>query len=113
MIRQLLLAAALIAPATLAAQTFSSLAQGVQQYVSVPETTVALTHVRVVDGTGAAALEDRTVIIENGRITAVGPASAVKVPTGARTMDLAGHTVVPGFVGMHNHTFYTTRGRSV
>ena len=28
-------------------------------------------------------------------------------------MDLAGHTVIPGLVGMHNHTFYTTRGRSV
>jgi imidazolonepropionase-like amidohydrolase len=113
MTRILLLAAALIAPISLAAQTFTSLAPAVQQYVSVPETSVALTHVRVVDGTGAAALEDHTVIIENGRIAAVVPASAAQVPVGARTLDLGGHTVVPGFVGMHNHTFYTTRGRSV
>ena len=113
MTRNLLLITALIAPATLGAQTFTSLAPGVREYVTVPETSVALTNVRVVDGTGGAALEDRTVIIENGRITAVSPAAQAKLPAGARTLDLQGHTVVPGFVGMHNHTFYTTRGRSV
>ena len=36
-----------------------------------------------------------------------------QVPAGARSLELAGHTVFPGLVGMHNHTFYTTRGRSV
>ena len=41
------------------------------------------------------------------------PAAQARVPAGARTIDLTGHTVIPGLVGMHNHTFYTTRGRSV
>ncbi len=113
MTRSLVLVAMLVAPLTLFAQTFAALGQGVQQYVSVSEPSIALTGVRVVDGTGAAPLEDRTVIIENGRITAMTPAAQAKVPAGARTIDLKGHTIVPGFVGMHNHTFYTTRGRSV
>jgi imidazolonepropionase-like amidohydrolase len=52
-------------------------------------------------------------VITNGRITAVGPAASARVPAGARTIDLQGHTVIPGMIGLHDHTFYTTRGRSV
>jgi len=107
------LLAALLLPVTLGAQAFSSLRPPLQELVSVPETQVALTHVRVVDGTGQPPLEDQTIVIENGKITAVAPAAGARIPAGARTIDLAGHTVIPGLVGMHNHTFYTTRGRSV
>ena len=105
--------AAACAPAALVAQSFATLAEPVRQFVSVPESSVALTHVRVVDGTGAAPREDQTIVIQNGRITAVTAANAAAVPAGARTMDLTDHTVIPGLVGMHDHTFYTTRGRSV
>jgi imidazolonepropionase-like amidohydrolase len=113
MIRKLLLAAALVAPATLGAQTSTSLTDAVREYVTVSEPAIALVGVRVVDGTGGPPLEDRTVVIEKGRITAVAPSAQAKVPANARVMELQGHTVVPGLVGMHNHTFYTTRGRSV
>jgi imidazolonepropionase-like amidohydrolase len=85
----------------------------VKSLVSVSEPAVALTHVQVIDGTGAAPAKDQTVIIENGRITWVGPAASAKMPAGARVMELNGHTVLPGFVGLHDHTFYTTAGRSV
>src|SRR5438034_3322210 len=104
---------ALLAPITLAAQTFATLSETVRSFVTVPETTVALAHVRVVDGTGAPPLEDQTIVIRSGKIAAVTPASQAQVPAGARTLDLAGHTVIPGIVGMHDHTFYTTSGRSV
>jgi imidazolonepropionase-like amidohydrolase len=104
---------ALLLPVALGAQAFSSLTPGVQQYVSVPEPRVALTHVRVVDGTGGPPLEDQTIVIEAGKITLVAPAASAAVPAGVRTLDLSGHTAIPGLVGMHNHTFYTTRGRSV
>jgi hypothetical protein len=67
---------------------------------------VALTHVRVIDGTGGPGKDDQTVIIEGGRITALGDAAAVKIPSGASTLDLHGRTVIPGLVGMHNPLFY-------
>jgi imidazolonepropionase-like amidohydrolase len=102
-----------LGPIALAAQNFAVLAPPVQELVSVSEPRVALTHVRVVDGTGRPPLEDHTVLIENGKIAVVGPSASTAVPAGARTMDLTGHTVIPGLVGLHNHTFYTTRGRSV
>jgi len=108
-----LVLAIIIAPLVAGAQSFTNLAENIRQFVSVGEPVVALTNVRVIDGTGAPALENRTIIIENGRITSVSPAAQARVPSGARTLDLAGHTIIPGFVGMHNHTFYTTRGRSV
>ena len=104
---------ALVVPVVLGAQSFSSLTPAVQGVVSVSEPRVALQHVRVVDGTGKAPLEDQTILIENARITAVGPSASTPAPAGVRAMDLTGHTVIPGIVGMHDHTFYTTRGRSV
>ena len=96
-----------------AAQSFDRLSPGVRGAVAVQEPIVALTNVRVIDGTGAAPRENQTVVIENGRIRSVGPAGSTQVPAGARTLDLAGHTVIPGIVGMHNHTFYTTSRRSI
>jgi len=103
--------AALAVPfAALSGQAASSLSQQTRQYVSVSEPVVALTNVTVIDGTGSAPKPNQTVVIQNGRIAEVGAASSVKVPAGARTMDLAGSTVIPGIVGMHDHPFYTAAG---
>jgi imidazolonepropionase-like amidohydrolase len=67
---------------------------------------IALTHVRVIDGTGRPARDDQTVVIQEGRIAAIGRSGAVEIPRGARTRDLTGRTVLPGLVGMHEHLFY-------
>ena len=112
--RLLALACALAFPLPAAAQSYEQLASDVRQFVSVPEAVTALTNVRVIDGTGAAPRDDQTVVIRHGRIAAVGPAASTAIPADARVIDLSGHTVFPGIVGMHNHTFYTTSfGRSV
>jgi imidazolonepropionase-like amidohydrolase len=84
------------------------LAKELQQYVRVPGGRIALTHVRVIDGTGAAPVEDSTVLIEGPRIASVQPTSAA-VPAGYQSIDLTGASVIPGIVGMHNHMFYIAR----
>jgi imidazolonepropionase-like amidohydrolase len=95
---------------TLPAQRPDSLGEEVQKYVAVDTAIVALAHVQLLDGTGAAPKADQTIIIRDGRIAAVGSAAQVKVPDGVRTMDLTGHTVIPGLIGMHDHLFYTAAG---
>ncbi len=82
-------------------------AQGFEDLVAVDAGTVALTNVKVIDGTGAPARTGQTIVIEGDRITAVGPSGSVRVPVGAEVLDLEGHTVIPGLVGLHNHSYYT------
>src|SRR4051812_11174971 len=83
----------------------SNLSAATRRFVSVDAPVVALTHVRLVDGTGAPAREDQTVVITGDKISAVGKTGSVAVPAGAQTIDLTGHTVIPGIVGLHDHTF--------
>ena len=85
----------------------------VRQFVSVDAPVVALTHVRVIDGTGSAASTDQTVILDHGRITSAGEFSTVTIPPGAKVMDLAGHTVLPGLVMVHEHMFYPSGAGSI
>jgi imidazolonepropionase-like amidohydrolase len=76
-------------------------------YLAIRAPVVALQHVEVIDGTGAAPRADQTLIIANERIVAVGPASSMVIPAGAAIRDCAGYAVLPGLVGMHDHLFYT------
>ena len=85
-------------------------APGTQSFISVSAPVVALEHVRVIDGTGAAPVEDQTVVVDHGKIAAVGPAATTKAPAGAQVLDLSGTTVIPGLVGMHEHLFYPSGG---
>ena len=64
---------------------------------------IALMHVSVIDGTGAAPQPDQTVVIDHGKITAVGASTKFAVPSGAKVIDATGKTVIPGIVGMHEH----------
>ena len=106
----LVIACSVARPAAAGAQRASMLGDRVQPFVSVAEPVVALVHVQVIDGTGAAPRKDQTVVIRDGKIVDVGDAARVKVPSDARVMDLTGHTVIPGLVGVHDHLFYTAAG---
>ena len=105
-----LLACGLLAAATVssAAAQRPTLGNAVRPYIAVDAPVVALTDVRVIDGTGAAARADQTVIITDGRITAVGDAARTPVPAGAQVIDGTGKSVIPGLVMVHEHLFYPT-----
>src|SRR5436189_379280 len=81
-----------------------------KQFIRVESNVVALTHVRIVDGTGAAPMEDQTILIVDGKITEIHPSAAVFAKEGIKTLDLNGYTVLPGLVGMHDHMFFPMGG---
>jgi imidazolonepropionase-like amidohydrolase len=86
------------------AQENPALSPVTKSFITVDSPVVALQHVRVIDGTGAAPLADQTILIESGNIREIG--KSVAIPSGARSLDFTGRTVIPGLVGMHDHLFY-------
>ena len=86
-----------------------SFSKTVQQFVRMQGTRIVLTHVRVIDGTGAAAVEDQNVVIEAGKISSIDPGKDVSGSAGTTVLELKGYSVIPGLVGMHNHLFYIVR----
>ena len=110
--RFLLLFGSLLVAVATVAQTQKAV--DVVGFVSVDSPVVVLNHVRVIDGTGAAAKEDQAVMIANGKIQAIGPAASPRVDKlsgpnspNPEILDRTGYTVIPGIVGMHDHLYYT------
>lgn len=102
--------AACLMPQALQAQRSTQrpvLAEAVRRYVAVDQPVVALTNVRVIDGTGRPPLDDQTVIIAGTAIQDVGPTARVAIPRDAQVLDLRGRTVIPGLVGMHEHLYFS------
>ncbi len=73
----------------------------------VPTGSVALVGARLVTLSGrgreSAIIENGTIVVEGNRIAAVGPSRSIRVPEGARRIDAAGKTVIPGIVDVHAH----------
>ena len=98
----------LLASVSLHAQGIQ-LSKPVREFVRTDSGKIVLTHVRIIDGTGAAAVEDQNVVIEGGKITAIEKGSDVPAANGTMVLDLHGYSVMPGIVGMHDHLFYIAR----
>jgi imidazolonepropionase-like amidohydrolase len=101
----LLAAAAVVSTQT---QTQTPFSDAVRGFIKVDAPVVALTNVRVIDGTGAPARAGQTVIIKGGTIAEIGDASRVTPPDGATVLAMAGRTVLPGLVMVHEHLYYPT-----
>jgi imidazolonepropionase-like amidohydrolase len=62
-----------------------------------------LTRATMIDGSGAGPQKDTTIVLENGRIREIGPASKLSNPDGAIVVDLDGRFIVPGIINAHGH----------
>src|SRR5256714_4570344 len=80
----------------------------VRAYTAVDTPIVALTHAKVIDGTGSAARDNQTIVIRDGRIIALGNSRSVAVPADAQVIDLSGKSLIPGLVMVHEHLYYPT-----
>ncbi len=83
--------------------TLIFLLAGLLVAATAPAQVTVLSRATLVDGTGAPAQRDITVVMENGRIRDIGPASKTPVPTGASVLDLNGKFIVPGIINAHGH----------
>jgi imidazolonepropionase-like amidohydrolase len=89
-----------------AAQSQAMTAQSARlakQLLTMPAAPVAFTHVRLFDSEGERFLADQTVVVDHGRITAVGAAATTAVPVTAQLIDGRGKTLVAGMWDSHQH----------
>jgi hypothetical protein len=66
-----------------------------------PRSVLAFTHATLIDGTGAPPRSDVTVVVSDGRITAVG--ADATTPAGAEVIDARGKFIIPGLFDLHSH----------
>ena len=64
---------------------------------------VVLKNVRVIDGRGGTPLDGAAIVIDDGKIQAVGPVGNLHWPASARVIDYQGKTVIPGLISDHSH----------
>ncbi len=76
---------------------------GFTQPADVPSGRLALTGARIITMHSDEVIADGTVVIDRNRITAVGPRASTAVPAGAKVIDVAGKTIMPGIVDVHWH----------
>ncbi len=98
--------AAAIFPVPASPQDPAALSDEVRSHLAIAAPVVALENVLLFDGSGGPAQPGRTVVLRGSRIEAVGAAGSVEIPPEAQRLDLAGHSVMPGMVGLHDHLYY-------
>ncbi|MGH8081225.1 MAG: amidohydrolase family protein [Lysobacter sp.] len=104
------------APATIAKPSAdeAGIRVGLDVPVYAPKDTVAFTHARVVTMRDAEksqeVIEDATVVVRGDEIVAIGPSASTSVPSGARTIDATGKTILPGYIDVHAHAAHFGQG---
>ena len=81
----------------------AELAVVIEQPRHRPRGTVVISGARVITMRGDEVIAEGDIVVTDHRIVAVGPKGSVKVPDGAKVIDVAGKTVVPGFIDTHAH----------
>jgi imidazolonepropionase-like amidohydrolase len=102
--KKLLLAGYLLLALHAISQT--SFSPVVKKFIDYDTASIAFTHCKLADVKHLKVLEDQTVIVSNGVITAVGDSKKLSVPPGSTIIDLTGKSLLPGFVLLHEHMYY-------
>ena len=66
-------------------------------------TSLAFVGARIIDGTGAPPIADAVMVVQDGKIAAIGTAASVTIPPAATRVDVAGRTIMPGMINAHGH----------
>jgi len=74
-----------------------------ESFVSLDTSNIALSNVKVIDGTGNPSKNSQTVLIQNGIIVNIGNANDIQITEDFYEINLSGKTIIPGIIGMHNH----------
>ena len=106
MFRRVFVTLALIAAGAVLLSAQLPFSDAVRGFIKVDAPVVVLANVRVIDGTGGPARANQTIVIKGGNIDAISDAGKVTPPAGATTLDLAGRSVIPGLVMVHEHLYY-------
>jgi imidazolonepropionase-like amidohydrolase/Tol biopolymer transport system component len=69
----------------------------------IPRGTVVLRNARIITMKGTEVIPSGDIVVRDNRIAAIGAAGTVTIPQGATSMDMAGATIMPGFVDTHAH----------
>lgn len=96
-----------------AQQSATSLSAEMRALLRTEAPVLVVRHVTLFDGTGSAPMHDAAVLVDHGRIRAVGRNASVLTPVGALVVDGTGKTMLPGLVGMHEHLFFPKLGGSL
>jgi imidazolonepropionase-like amidohydrolase len=90
----------------LQALTQTTFSPTVKKFIDYDSAVITLTHCRLADVKNLKVVEDQTVIVRNGIITAVADSKKLSPPPGSVVIDLTGKSLLPGFVLLHEHMFY-------
>jgi imidazolonepropionase-like amidohydrolase len=102
-IRNFFIAALLLATLNATAVSQNPTPIGIRPQSPEGKGVVVLKGARLIDGTGAPAVNNAIIIVTDNKITAVGDTLSVRIPTGARVIDLGNVTLLPGFIDAHTH----------
>ena len=80
----------------------------IKEFVKIQSGSIALTDVKIIDGTGGAAKEHQSILIQNDKIIAIGGSKEITIPADATVINCSGKTIIPGLVMLHEHLYYTS-----
>jgi imidazolonepropionase-like amidohydrolase len=82
------------------------LSKGLNDFVSIQDSAVAITNVTLIDGTGSPIKLNQDILFIANRISAIEPSGKISIPENTKIIDGTGKTVIPGLIMLHEHLFH-------